>query len=76
MPRTTFCIPANHRTALEHLTETRGQPGNRPAKAELLREAVSQYLAQHEDLPEEVAELLDDDLLANAGGEDAEEVDA
>jgi len=41
-----------------------------------LREAVSQYLAQHEDLPEEVAELLDDDLLANAGGEDAEEVDA
>lgn len=75
MPRITFSIPSNHQTALEYMTETRGAPGNRPAVSQLIREAVRQYLAEQEDLPEEAIDLLDDDLLANAGGE-GEEVDA
>ena len=58
------------------MTETRGAPGNRPAVAQLIREAVRQYIAEQDDLPEEARDLLDDDLLANAGGEDGEEVDA
>lgn len=68
MPRLTFSIPANHQTALEYLTETRGKPGNRPAVAQLVREAVAEYLANQEDLPPEARDLLDEDLVANAGG--------
>lgn len=64
-------VPTNQKEALFLLAKHRSarQRSNVPM-AQLLREAVEIYLEDADDLPEEVRDLLDDDLLANAGGEE------
>jgi hypothetical protein len=70
-PRVAAAVPPNQKFALDVLADDRSSPGNRTYVAELLREAVENYL-QTVDLPEEARDALDDDLIANAGAGDSE----
>jgi len=64
-------VPTNHKTALEDLAYHRSERRDRVSVSQLLRDAIELYLeteAEKEDLPGEILDLLDDDLVANAGG--------
>jgi len=74
-----FRVPSNVNTAYEQIANLKDFEAGAHAtvnKSDILREALEEYLNNHyEELPEETRDLLDDDLIANAGG-DAEEVEA
>ncbi len=73
-----FRVPSNVNTAYEQIANLRDfEAGAHDTvnKSDVLREALIEYLDNHyDDLPEETRDLLDDDLVANAGG-DAEGVE-
>lgn len=65
----------SHKTAMLMLADERGSFDSSVPLAEIQRQAIAEYLGNHSDeLPEEGRDLLDDDLIANAGG-DAEEIE-
>lgn len=67
-PRITASVPTNHKQALDYAATQRSTPGNRTYTADLVREAIEEWLARHsQDLPSEARDLLDEDLVANAG---------
>lgn len=74
-----FRVPANVNTAYEQIANERDYEAgahDTVNKSDVLRDALIEYLDNHfDELPEETRDLLDDDLVANAGG-DAEEVEA
>lgn len=71
--RFTLRLGSNRLTALEQLAYARSSPHNMVNRTELMREAVDLYLEEnYDELPEESKDLLDDDLVANAGGEEDE----
>lgn len=67
-------VPANHHEAMYQLAKWRDAQLPRDQKihiSTLLREAIAEYLTreiQKEDVPEEIRDLVDDDLLSNGGG--------
>lgn len=63
-------VPTNHAEALFQLAQHRSTRADRTTQSDLIREAISEYLPKQDDLPEETRDLLDDDLLANAGGDE------
>lgn len=64
-------IPTNHKEAVYQFAESRTTRTQPVSMADILREAVSEYLNNHYDeLPGETRDLLDEDLIANAGGTD------
>jgi len=69
-------LPNNLKEALFLLAHERSEPRESTSASSLARDYIRDGLSEEDDLPEEVLDLLDDDLVANAGGEDAEEVDA
>lgn len=72
-PRVAAAVPTNHKQALDYIASERSQPGNRTYTAEVVREAIQEWLHHHSDeLPEEARDLLDDDVKSNNGGDDAE----
>ena len=61
-------------SALEQLAFDRSTAHDKVTRAELIREAIDEYLRDNwEDLPEEAKDFLDEDMIANAGGEEAAE---
>lgn len=65
-PRITATLPTNHKQALNFVAAERSQPGNRTYVAELVRESVEEYLANHwDELSEDAKELLDKEMLAS-----------
>lgn len=67
-PRVAASIPTNQKNALEYLAHERTSPGNRTYVAEIVAEAIEEYLGNnYEDLPPEARDLLDDDLRADGG---------
>lgn len=63
-------VPTNHAEALYQLAKSRSTRSDKTSQSDLLRAAISQYLtreAAKEDVPGEVRDLLDDDLVADAG---------
>ena len=67
-PRITASVPTNHKQALDSVAMERSNPGNRAYTADVVREAIEEWLGNHYDeLPAESKDLLDDDLKANAG---------
>ena len=75
MPKAHVRVPTDIQEAAELLAETRYSRHNKVTKAEIFRTALREYIARQDDLPGEAADLLDVDLIANAGG-DTDEVDA
>jgi hypothetical protein len=71
-PRTGFRCPSHLIEAAEQLAEKRYSRHDKWTPSRIYRDALRDYLANADDLPEETRDLLDDDLKANAGG-DAEE---
>lgn len=70
-PRVAAAVPTNHKQVLDYAADQRSSPGNRAYTAEIVREAIEEWIHRHaSELPEEARDLLDDDLLANAGGEE------
>lgn len=67
-PRLSVTLPQNQKLALEYVADAESVPGNRTTISEVARRYIREGLAR-EDLPQEAADLLDDDLDANAGGE-------
>lgn len=68
-PRVAAAVPTNHKTALDYVATVESTPGNRKYTADVIRDAIELYLSEnYEDLPEEARDLLDDDLVADAGG--------
>lgn len=63
-------IPTNHKEAMFLLKEQRSRNQREQVPmADLIREFVEDGLAAHYDeLPEEAKDLLDEDMVANAGG--------
>lgn len=72
-----FRVPADVNAAYEQIANERNYhagPHETVNKSDVLRDALKEYLLNHYDeLPQETRDLLDDDLIANAGG-DAEEI--
>ncbi len=74
-------VPSNISTAYEQVAnelDYEAGPHESVRKSDLIRDALERhlaYLAEQGKLPEETRDLLDDDLIANAGG-DGLEVDA
>jgi hypothetical protein len=62
-------IPTNLKDALYKLAKHRDSPYDEVNMTDLIEASVREYLARQDDLPEEVRDDLDADLLANAGGE-------
>lgn len=67
-------IPTNHKEAIYQLAKERDTRTDRVKMSDIMRRYIADGLQSEEDVPEEVADLLDDDLMANAGGEEAAEV--
>jgi hypothetical protein len=68
-------IPNNHKEALFQIAKNRTTRTDRVTMADLQREAIKLWLAREAKanaLSEEVRDLLDDDLKADAGGSDEE----
>ena len=73
MPRIGARVPSNVIEAAEILAAERYDRHDKWNRSRVVREALLQYLLSQEDLPEEGRDLLDEDLLANAGeGEEVE----
>jgi hypothetical protein len=69
-------VPTNQKEALFLLAKSRSmEQRGIVSMAEILREYIEEGLKREEDLPGEVRDLLEDDLLTNAGG-DSGAVDA
>jgi Arc/MetJ-type ribon-helix-helix transcriptional regulator len=70
MPRANVRVPTNLQEAAELLARERDYASRSESwsKARIVREALELYLPHQDDLPGEAADLLDDDLVANAGG--------
>lgn len=63
-------IPTNHKEALFLLAKYRSvEQRENVTFSDLVRDYIEAGLKAEEKLPEEVADLLDEDMLANAGGE-------
>lgn len=75
-PRAGARIETNYQEAAELLAFKRTKRTDKWTKSRVIREALIEYLARAEDLPEEARDLLDDDMLANAGGDKEEVADA
>ena len=62
-------VPTNHKEALFMAAQERSKNQRQSVPlADILREAVEEWISQnYEDLPEEAQDLLDEDLKANAG---------
>lgn len=68
-------IPTNHAEALFQLSNHRSTRSDRVTQSDLIRRYVKEGLLrdiQDGDVPGELADLLDADLLANAGGDEGE----
>lgn len=73
-PRIAAAIPSNQKTALEYVAQDRSNPGNRTYVADVVRDGIEEWLSHHTDeLPEEAKDLLDEDLVANAGEDQFDE---
>jgi hypothetical protein len=66
-------LPTNLKEALYLLAHARTEPRNDVTMSGLARDYIKEGLEREGELPEEVADLLDDDLLANAGGDESGE---
>ena len=68
-------VPTNTKEALYLLAHERSEPRDKTTMSGLARDYIMQGLARDvkdsQDVPGEIYDLLDDDLVANAGGEDA-----
>lgn len=68
-------VPANHHEAMYQYAKWRDDQLPRDEKVHIatcLREAVAQYLKdefREKNVPEELLDILDEDLEANAGGQ-------
>ncbi|MBV0903933.1 hypothetical protein [Haloarcula salina] len=69
MPRANVRVPTNLQESAELLARYRDTRNDAWSKSRVVREALKDYLPRQQDLPPEARDLLDDDLLANAGGE-------
>jgi hypothetical protein len=66
-------IPTNQKEALFLLAKQRSaRQRENVSMAEILRDYIEQGLEHEDDLPEEARDLLDDDLIANAGDTDGD----
>lgn len=66
-PRITASLPTNHKHALDYVATERSQPGNRVYTADVVRDAVEEWLYHHADeLPDEARDLLDQDRIAES----------
>jgi len=72
MPRANVRIPSNLQEAATRLAAERDYKNRNEdwSKARIIREALQGYLPNQDDLPEEARDLLDNDLVSNAGGEE------
>lgn len=67
-PRVAAAIPTNEKQALDIIAHERSKPGDRTYVASIVAEAIEEYLYNHwDDLPGEARDLLDEDVVANAG---------
>jgi len=67
-PRITASVPTNHKQALDYVATKRSNPGNRKYTADVVRDAIREYFANHfSELPPEARDILDDDFASNAG---------
>ena len=62
-------IPTNLKDALYKLAKSRDSPYDEVHMTDLIEDAIREYLARQDDLPEEAKDDLDSDFLANAGEE-------
>lgn len=71
MSAATLRIPTNHKEAVYQLAQSRSTRTDRVTMSDIFREYIRLGLQEEEeeDLPEEVLDLLDEDLKANAGGD-------
>lgn len=67
-------VPTNHAEALFQLAQERSERADKTTQSDLLRQYLKEGLRrdvrQSDDAPEEVYDLLDMDLEADAGGDD------
>lgn len=77
MPRANVRVPTNLQEGAELLARDRNYSNRNDnwTKSRIFREALKLYLPLQDDLPEEARDLLDDDLLANAGAGEGVTVD-
>lgn len=68
-------VPNDVKEALFLLSHARTEPRNNVTVSGLARDYILEGLEKEDDLPGEVVDLLDEDMIANAGGE-SEEADA
>ena len=68
----TFRVPTNWVSALEKEAHHRAGPHDDLSRSHLAREALQEWFENHRDeLTEETLDSLDEDLKANAGGDEA-----
>ena len=63
-------VPTNHAEALFQLAQYRSTRSNPTSQSELYRRAIAGFLkreVEEGDVPDEVRDLVDEDLLANGG---------
>jgi histidinol phosphatase-like PHP family hydrolase len=69
-------IPTNHAEALFQLAQHRSTREDRTTQSELIRKYIAKGLradiGSDSEIPGEIRDLLDDDLVANAGGSESE----
>ena len=65
-PRVAASIPQNQKYALDVLANDRSKPGNRTYVADLIREAIEEYLWNTAELPPEAKDALDGDLQSDS----------
>jgi hypothetical protein len=64
-------VDTNKKDALVKTAHQRSKPYDSVTQSDLLREAVDEWLSNHwDELPEEAKDDLDEDQVANAGGEE------
>ena len=64
-----FEVPTNHKEAIFQLAQHRSTRSDRTTMSDVLRRYVREGLEREDDLPGEIRDLLDDDLVADAGGD-------
>ncbi len=64
-------VSTNKKDALVKLAHSRSDAYEKVSMADLVRDALDEYLSRQDDLPEEARDDLDADLVANAGGEES-----
>lgn len=76
MPKANVRAPTNLQEAAELLAEKRYSRHNKTSKGDVFRDALREYFINHwDDLPGEARDLLDTDLVSNAGEEvDVDEI--